>query len=216
MHTHEHDHLDLESEPTGPVDPRLHRLWRGQVAVGATVAAVALLAFPVWHATTVRRALRNIQGGDATLGLAIAIGVAAWCITATPQPKPAGPHRVGQWVVRALAALTMALSATAWWFGRGHIVTVVLDLLTYPVVLVLLGIGFAYVGRAHRLFGQRRMAQIADILGLATPLLWAGSQLLAGYPTVMLWGPGLAVLVLASACLTSLAFGALKARPPPA
>ena len=210
MHTHEHDHLDLEEAPSGEVDSGRDRLWRLQVLAGAIIGAAAFVGWPAWHVLTVYRPLRRIQAADATLGLAWSLLLAAWLLTATPQPIPVGPHRVGQWVLRVIAGLTAVVATLTWWAGRGSIAAIALDWATFPLTLLALGLGFAYIGRLHRLFGQRRLANLSDLAGLVLPLLWAGSQLVAGYPGPWVWGPGIVGLGLDTLCLLALIPGAFR------
>lgn len=202
-HDHDHPHVvpaELQDEAE-PADPARRRRWRLTVAAGAALALLAWFAFPTWHLLTVERGLRRISGSPALLALGLTMALATWLITASPEPRPASPHRAGQIALRVLAGLAGALAAASFAVGRGAIL---IDMLAFPVVLALQLLGFAYLGRLARLASQRRLANLADLAGLVIPLLWIASQTLSGEPGPLLWGPGLAAGLLGGGVLGAL------------
>jgi len=76
------------------------------------------------------------------------------------------------------------------WALHDHLAArLTLRALAFPLALLALGFGFAWLGRLHRLLGNRRLANLADLIGLTAPLLWTGSQLVGGYPGLELLAP---------------------------
>lgn len=112
----------------------------------------------------------------------------------------AAPHRVGQGALIAVAALAAILSVATSLSSEATALRAALRWLSFPIALLSLGLGFAWIGRLHRLLGYRRLANLADLAGMVLPLLWAGGQLIGGYPGLELQIPGgLAMLVGATA-----------------
>jgi len=180
------------------------------VIAGAAVLLLGWVGAPIGHFLWTRRALRRIEGSPWTLVLAATVLVGVLLLTTPPNPAPATPHRVGAWALRALAALATLLAALAWALVRTGWLVAVLGWLSLPLVVLLMGMTFAYVGRLHRLVGQRRMAHLADLAGVVLPLLWVGSQLVAGYPGPALQIPGLAAMGLGAVAVAALVPGYLR------
>jgi len=215
-HDHAHDHgaPELEEAADTPIDPGRRRRWRLAVALGAWLAVLGWIAWPTWHLLEAWRPLRRFEGAPATFGLALTLAVAGWLVTTTPEPRPAGPHRVGQWFVRALLILGAVLGGASFaigWDGPG---AALVDWLAFPVVLLTTPLGFAYVGRLHRLAGRSRLANLADLAGLVLPLLWIASQTLGGYPGPMVWGPALLGMIVGGVALGGLGVVYLLPEPP--
>lgn len=200
---------DATPEPA-PLDPRRVRAWRVQVVLGSLVLLSGWVAWPWLHVTQVYRPLRHVQGSPYTLGLAATVLAAAWLLTAPPEPRPARPHRIGAWALRITAALATVLAGLTWLAGDQLLVIAIVAWLTAPVVLVLFVLGFGYLGRLHRLVGQPRLANLADLAGLALPVLWIGSQLVSGYPGPYTWGPGVVAMALAAVVFATVVPGAVR------
>lgn len=207
---HDHDPAELDVPHGVPVDPGRARLWRVQVVLGSLVGLVAWIGAPTAHVLLVERPLRHIEGSPWTFALAGGALVAVWLLTATPEPRPARPHTVGAWFLRILAGLATFLTGAGWALGHGSLFAGLISWLSWPLAMLLLTLSFAYVGRLHRLFGQRRLASLADLAGVVLPLLWIASQLVSGYPGPPLWGPALVAMGVGTLSLSGLVTGSLR------
>lgn len=175
------------------------------VACGAWIALAAWIAWPAWHLWDAWRPLRRMEGAPAVAGLAVTLALAGWLLTHTPEPPPAAAHRAGQIAVRVVLTLAAVLGLTSFGIGWAGPGAVLVDIISFPVVLTALVLGFAYVGRLHRMAGQLRMANLSDLVGVVLPLLWAASQMLSGYPGPPLWGTAALAMSIGAASLASLA-----------
>jgi hypothetical protein len=149
--------------------------------------------------------LRHIEGSPAAVVLCAGVAAGAAALATPRIADGASPHRVGQGVLVGLAGIGLATAIAAWALHDVLAARLALRWLAFPLALVTLGLGFAYVGRVHRLSGRRRLANLADLAGLTTALLWAGSQFLGGYPGPELWVPGLGAHLVGAAALAGLA-----------
>jgi hypothetical protein len=168
------------------------------------VALAGWLGAPAVHVATVERPLGHIEG---SLGALLLAGGALGgsLLLAWPIPSDgAGPHRVGQGALIALAATATATAALAWALPGFLPLQLALRWASFPLALALIGLGFAFVGRVHRRLGHRKLANLADLVGLTAPLLWCGAQLFPGYPGPALWAPGLAAMALGAAAIATL------------
>ena len=169
-HDHGHHHDDLVEAPVA--DPARRRRFRVLIAIGAWIAFLGWVGWPAWHVLTAYRPLRRFEGAPATFGFALTLALAAWLLTVTPEPRPSSPHRVGQWVLRVLVTACAGLGTASWLVGWDGVGAAAIDYAAFPIVLPTVLLGFAYVGRLHRLLGSFRFANLADLAGLALPLLW--------------------------------------------
>ena len=203
------DDAPAQPEPVAAHPGRV-RAWRVQVGLGAVLLLAGWATWPALHVTQVYRPLRHVQGSPYTLGLAVTVLVAAWLLTAQPEPRPARAHRIGGWALRITAALAAGLTGLTWLAHDQIVVIAIVAWLAWPVLIILFVLGFGYLGRLHRLVGQSRMANLADLMGLELPVLWVGSQLVAGYPGPYTWGPGVAGMAVAGVVMLALLPGVLR------
>ena len=185
------DDAPAQPEPVAAHPGRV-RAWRVQVGLGAVLLLAGWATWPALHVTQVYRR------------------VAAWLLTAQPEPRPARAHRIGGWALRITAALAAGLTGLTWLAHDQIVVIAIVAWLAWPVLIILFVLGFGYLGRLHRLVGQSRMANLADLMGLALPVLWVGSQLVAGYPGPYTWGPGVAGMAVAGVVMLALLPGVLR------
>lgn len=179
--------------------------WRR--TLGGAFALVSWVAAPVAHLLTVARPLRHIEGSPATLTLAVGAAIAgvllAWPDRREAEPS-AGPHRVGQGVLIALLTLCVLLAALTTALPEQRAVAFILRWLSFPAAIVTTALGFAFVGRLHRLRARRRLANLADLAAFTVPMLWAAGQLVGGYPGPPLWGPAALAMLVGAVALAGL------------
>lgn len=179
--------------------------WRR--TLGGGIALVSWAAAPVAHFLTIERPLRHIEGSPATLALAVGTAIAgvllAWPHRREAEPS-AGPHRVGQGVLLALLGLCVLLAALTTALPDHRTASFLLRWFSFPTAIFTLALGFAFVGRLHRLRARQRMANLADLAAFTLPLLWAASQLVGGYPGPPLWGPAALAMLVGAVALAGL------------
>jgi hypothetical protein len=158
----------------------------------------------------VYRPLRHVLGSPWLVGLCAA-ALVALALTARPPTPTAPPHRVGFGFLLALLTVDTVLASFAAWFLDREVWMVAVAWVSLPLSALSLGMGFAWVGRLHRLLGSRRFAQVSDLAGVAIPMVWVGSQWTVGYPTAVLGVPGGLALALGALVLGTLPVSAVRA-----
>jgi hypothetical protein len=136
----------------------------------------------------------SVGAGLAALGVALHGGAA-----------PAShPHTVGRWVLVVTLACTSLCGLIPELVDLSLPALVTQRTLIAPLTFVSLGLSFAFIGRQHRLRGGRRLANLADLVGITTPLLWAAHLMIASPPSPALWVPAVAAWALGGWAVMSL------------
>ena len=208
-HDHDHDHgpdttVD-EAAARAAADPMAVRIWRIVIASGALLLAVGWVLWPTLHSLQVERPFRYIAGSPFTFGFAAHMCMSTWLLTLRPPFVAYGGHGAGTSFLRALALIGVTLAGLETWMSDHPVAIGLIGWLEYPVVVVWLGLGFAYVGRLLRLEGDGRFANLADLTGVSLVLLWIASQLVSGYPSWAVLGPGAAAMAVGLLVLAVLA-----------